>query len=140
METTLGSDAEEVQKALSQNGITRALAKEAIEIAQEKGRFTIFAMVDALTRIAGKTRQRGRSHPGGPEGGRPVGPGRRDLSRQGGFPAGLPCFHSSSTKGGHFHAQTERETESETGSRDSAGPDQGRDLGERDAERQHVTT
>ena len=30
------------------------LAKEAIEIAQAQGRFTIFAMVDALTRIAGK--------------------------------------------------------------------------------------
>lgn len=54
METTLGSDAEEVQKAMSQNSIPRALIKEAIEIAQEKGRFTIFAMVDALTRIAGK--------------------------------------------------------------------------------------
>ena len=54
METTLGSDAEEVQKVLSQNGVARSLAKEAIAIAQEKGRFTIFAMVDALTRIAGK--------------------------------------------------------------------------------------
>jgi len=54
METTLGSDAEEVEKALGQNGIPRALAKEAIQIAQEKGRFSIFAMVDALTRIAGK--------------------------------------------------------------------------------------
>jgi hypothetical protein len=54
METTLGSDADEVLKALGQNGVSRALAKEAVEIAQEKGRFTIFAMVDALTRIAGK--------------------------------------------------------------------------------------
>ena len=54
MATTLGSDAEEVQKAMSENGIPRALVKEAIAIAQEKGRFTIFAMVDALTRIAGK--------------------------------------------------------------------------------------
>jgi hypothetical protein len=54
METTLGSDAEEVQKALGQNGIPRTLAKEAIDIAVEKGRFTVFAMVDALTRIAGK--------------------------------------------------------------------------------------
>jgi len=54
METTLGTDADEVQKALSENGISRSLAKEAIEIAQEKGRFTVFAMVDALTRIAGK--------------------------------------------------------------------------------------
>jgi hypothetical protein len=54
METTLGTDADEVQKALSENGVSRSLAKEAIEIAQEKGRFTVFAMVDALTRIAGK--------------------------------------------------------------------------------------
>jgi hypothetical protein len=54
METTLGSDADEAIKALAQNGIARALAKEAIEIAQEKGRFTIFAVVDALTRIAGR--------------------------------------------------------------------------------------
>jgi hypothetical protein len=53
METKLG-DAEEVKKVLSQNGIVRGLAKEAIGIAQEKGRFTIFAMVDALTRIAGR--------------------------------------------------------------------------------------
>lgn len=54
MQTSLGSDADEVQKALSQNGITRALAKEAIEIAQTQGRLTVFAIVDALTRIAGK--------------------------------------------------------------------------------------
>ena len=54
METVLGSDAEEVQKTLGENGIPRALVKEAMEIAETKGRFTIFAMVDALTRIAGK--------------------------------------------------------------------------------------
>jgi hypothetical protein len=54
METKLGDDAEKVQKVLSQNGIVRGLAKEAIGIAQEKGRFTIFAVVDAMTRIAGK--------------------------------------------------------------------------------------
>jgi hypothetical protein len=54
METTLGADVEEVQKALGQKGIPRTLAKEAVEIARAKGRFTVFAMVDALTRIAGK--------------------------------------------------------------------------------------
>lgn len=54
MQTTLGDDAEEAMKTLNQNGINRSLAKEAITIAQEKGRFTIFSMVDALTRIAGK--------------------------------------------------------------------------------------
>ena len=54
MQTELGTEAEEVQKVLSQNGITRTLAKEAISIAQTQGRLTIFSMVDALTRIAGK--------------------------------------------------------------------------------------
>jgi len=54
METTIGADAEEVQKALSQKGISRPLAKEAIEIARTKGRFTVFAMVDALTMIASR--------------------------------------------------------------------------------------
>jgi predicted GNAT family acetyltransferase len=54
MQTTLGSDAEEVQKVLNQKGIARSLAKEAIAAAREKGRFTIFAVVDALTRIAGQ--------------------------------------------------------------------------------------
>jgi hypothetical protein len=54
MDITLGSDADEIQKTLSQVGISRVLGKQAIELAQEKGRFTIFAMVDALTRIAGR--------------------------------------------------------------------------------------
>lgn len=52
MQTTLGDNAEEVQKLLSQNGVARSLAKEAITMAQNNGRFTVFAMVDALTRIA----------------------------------------------------------------------------------------
>ena len=39
---------------LNQNGIPRHLAKEALEIASSQGRFTVFALVDALTRIAGK--------------------------------------------------------------------------------------
>lgn len=54
MKMELGSDAEEVQKVLSQNGIVRSLAKEAIGIAQRQGRLTVFSMVDAITRIAGK--------------------------------------------------------------------------------------
>ena len=53
MHTKLGDDAEEVQKVLSEHGVTRGLAKQAIIMAQDNGRFTIFAMVDALTRIAG---------------------------------------------------------------------------------------
>jgi len=54
MQTRLGSDAEEVMKVLLQHGISRNWAKQALEIAQEQGRFTIFAMVDALTRMAGE--------------------------------------------------------------------------------------
>ena len=51
METKLGDDAEEVLKVLAQKTIPRSLAKKALEIAQEQGRFTVFALVDALTRL-----------------------------------------------------------------------------------------
>ena len=49
-----GLIAEEVAKVLLQHGIGRNWAKQALEIAKEQGRFTIFAMVDALTRMAGE--------------------------------------------------------------------------------------
>ncbi|MGI6414801.1 MAG: DUF932 domain-containing protein [Thermoguttaceae bacterium] len=52
MKTTLGSDTDEVRKILSEKSIPRAMAKEAIEMVEGKGRFTIFAMVNALTQIA----------------------------------------------------------------------------------------
>lgn len=51
METKLGDDAEEVKKVLAQQGVPRGLAKKALEIAQEQSRFTIFSLVDALTRL-----------------------------------------------------------------------------------------
>ncbi len=51
METKLGDNAEEVLKALAQNGIPRAMAKQASEAAMKQGRFTIFSLVDALTRL-----------------------------------------------------------------------------------------
>jgi hypothetical protein len=54
MHTKLGDDAEEVLKALAKNGIGRSAAKQALEIAQQQGRYTIFALVDALTRLAGE--------------------------------------------------------------------------------------
>jgi hypothetical protein len=54
MGTKLGDDAEEVLKQLTEHGLTRSVAKEALEVAREKGAFTIFSVVDALTRIAGK--------------------------------------------------------------------------------------
>ena len=47
----LGEDAEDVLKVLAQHGVSRSLAKQATEIAQEQGRFTIFSLVDALTRL-----------------------------------------------------------------------------------------
>jgi hypothetical protein len=54
MTATLGDDAEEAAKALLANGIPRGLAKEALEIAQARGRFTVFAIVDALTKLTQK--------------------------------------------------------------------------------------
>lgn len=54
METTLGADAEAVAKELARHGIPRNLGKDAIEIARQHGRFTIFALVDALTRLTQK--------------------------------------------------------------------------------------
>lgn len=59
METSLGSDAEEVHKALAKVGIRQTLAREALKIAEQKGRFTIFSLVDALTRLAGEVRNAG---------------------------------------------------------------------------------
>lgn len=52
METTYGSDTDEVQKLLAKAGFTQSLAKRATELAREKGRFTIWSVVDALTQLA----------------------------------------------------------------------------------------
>lgn len=54
MQASLGSSEEEVSKVLTRHGITRALAKEALTIARQSGRFTIFSVVDALTRLSGQ--------------------------------------------------------------------------------------
>jgi hypothetical protein len=54
MHERLGADAEAVMKVLIQRGISRTWAKQALQIAEQQGRFTIFAMVDALTRMAGE--------------------------------------------------------------------------------------
>jgi hypothetical protein len=59
METQLGSNADDVLKVLAKQGIARAAAKEAVEIAARRGRFTIFCLVDALTRLAGKVKNAG---------------------------------------------------------------------------------
>jgi hypothetical protein len=52
--TKLGNDAEEVAKVLAKHGIPRDLGKQALLMAEQAGRFTVFSIVDALTRIAGE--------------------------------------------------------------------------------------
>lgn len=59
MKTRLGDDADEVLKILNREGIPKNLSKEVIASAQEHGRFTIFAVVDALTRMSGKIKNAG---------------------------------------------------------------------------------
>ena len=54
MSETLGADAESATKELLKHGIPRNLARDAIEIAHEQGRFTIFSLVNALTRLTQK--------------------------------------------------------------------------------------
>ena len=53
MKADLGADDEDALKLLVRNDITKALAKEALDIARQNGRLTIFSVVDALTRISG---------------------------------------------------------------------------------------
>lgn len=59
MEATAGADAEEVVKLLSERGFTQRLAKRAVEIARTQGRFTVFSVIDALTRLAGEAKNAG---------------------------------------------------------------------------------
>lgn len=54
MRARLGNDADEVLKALHKHGFQRSLAQQALDCAVQQGRFTIFALVDALTRLAGQ--------------------------------------------------------------------------------------
>ena len=49
-----GSDADDVTKRLTQEGIPRHMIKEALEIARAQGGFTIFSIVDALTKLSQK--------------------------------------------------------------------------------------
>jgi len=52
MKTRLGEDTDEVKAELSKVGIGRKLTEQAIELASAQGELTIFAMVDALTRLS----------------------------------------------------------------------------------------
>lgn len=59
MQQTLGKDADDVMKELMRHGIPGSLATEAIAIARQHGRFTIFALVDALTRLTQRLKYAG---------------------------------------------------------------------------------
>ncbi len=52
MTEKLGRDAEEVLKRLTQEGLPKNLVQDAMKIAEQQGGFTIFALVDALTRLS----------------------------------------------------------------------------------------
>lgn len=52
MGTSFGSEKDEVLENLLKNGIGKGIATRALELAKERGRFTIFSLVDALTRLA----------------------------------------------------------------------------------------
>jgi len=59
MAMPLPETSDEVLKLLSGRGIARSLAKEALKLAQEQGRFTLFSVVDALTRLNGRMKHAG---------------------------------------------------------------------------------
>ena len=59
MREKLGDDAEGVIKSLTSGGIPRGLAAKATELARQSGRFSIFSLVDALTRLAQEVRYAG---------------------------------------------------------------------------------
>jgi histone H3/H4 len=52
IEQRVGDDVDEASKRLAQEGFPKGLVKEAMQIAEQQGRFTIFALVDALTRLS----------------------------------------------------------------------------------------
>ena len=63
MGEALGKDVEEVLKMLQKHGIPKSAAKEATEMAQKQGAFTIFSLVHALTQMAGRISNAGdRTH------------------------------------------------------------------------------
>ena len=59
MSERLGHDADDVTKVLSTEKIPQYLIKDAIEIARQQGGFTIFALVDALTKLTQRAKYAG---------------------------------------------------------------------------------
>ena len=56
MQTSLGQDCDEVTKALAGHGIGRELAKQAYQLAEMRGKISLFTLIDGLTRLAGGLR------------------------------------------------------------------------------------
>lgn len=59
MQTRLGSDADEVMKTVCNQGIPQPLVKKAMEIARHNGAFTIYSLVDAMTRLTQQSKYAG---------------------------------------------------------------------------------
>jgi len=59
MNERLGDNEENVLKVLGREAIPQNLAKDALQLAQQQGGFTIFSIVDALTRLTQKIRYAG---------------------------------------------------------------------------------
>ena len=52
MAEKLGDEADQVLKALGSHGIPQGIGRQAVKLIEGKGRFTIYALVDAITRLA----------------------------------------------------------------------------------------
>jgi len=59
MEAKLGTNADEALELLNKQGFGKSLAKQAIEIARRRGALTVFAVVDALTRLSANLKNAG---------------------------------------------------------------------------------
>lgn len=59
MRTKLGEDAEKTLLQLNKNGIPRNVAKKALETARQRGSFTVWSLVDALTQLSRETQNAG---------------------------------------------------------------------------------
>lgn len=56
MAEKLGANVDEVTKALHKHGIPRTMAREAVALAEKLGGFSIFTLIDALTRVTQSAR------------------------------------------------------------------------------------
>jgi hypothetical protein len=54
METPFGNDAEDVRNVLGKHGVSSRLAEQVVQLAEQQASFSVFGIVDALTRIAGR--------------------------------------------------------------------------------------